>query len=73
MRGGDPLQPHPPGVHSAPNADTYWVGEAGPGPSYLEAGGAVLHVPGAGKVAIFAQVVDGGTVYDGHLDHRAGC
>jgi multimeric flavodoxin WrbA len=22
-----------------PNADTYWVGEAGPGPSYLEAGG----------------------------------
>lgn len=23
-----------------PNADTYWVGEAGPGPSYLEANGA---------------------------------
>ena len=22
-----------------PNADTYWVGEAGPGPSYIEAGG----------------------------------
>jgi multimeric flavodoxin WrbA len=22
-----------------PNADTYWVGEAGPGPSYLDAGG----------------------------------
>jgi multimeric flavodoxin WrbA len=22
-----------------PNADTYWVGDAGPGPSYLEAGG----------------------------------
>lgn len=22
-----------------PNADSYWVGEAGPGPSYLEAGG----------------------------------
>ena len=33
-----------------PNADTYWVGEAGPGPSYLEAGGAVLHVPGAEEV-----------------------
>jgi len=32
-----------------PNADTYWVGEAGPGPSYLEAGGAALHVPGAGE------------------------
>lgn len=23
-----------------PNADTYWVGDAGPGPSYIEAGGA---------------------------------
>lgn len=23
-----------------PNADTYWVGEAGPGPSFIEAGGA---------------------------------
>ena len=23
-----------------PNVDTYWVGEAGPGPSYIEAGGA---------------------------------
>jgi hypothetical protein len=22
-----------------PNADTYWVGDAGPGPSYIEAGG----------------------------------
>jgi len=22
-----------------PNSDTYWVGEAGPGPSYIEAGG----------------------------------
>ena len=22
-----------------PNADTYWVGEAGPGPSYIDAGG----------------------------------
>ena len=22
-----------------PNADTYWVGDAGPGPSYLDAGG----------------------------------
>jgi multimeric flavodoxin WrbA len=23
-----------------PNADTYWVGDAGPGPSFIEAGGA---------------------------------
>ena len=23
-----------------PNADTYWVGSAGPGPSFLDAGGA---------------------------------
>ena len=22
-----------------PNVDTYWVGDAGPGPSYLDAGG----------------------------------
>lgn len=27
------------GCTVAPNADTYWVGEAGPGPSYIEAGG----------------------------------
>jgi multimeric flavodoxin WrbA len=25
-----------------PNADTYWVGEAGPGPSYIESGGEKL-------------------------------
>ena len=27
------------GVAIPPNADTYWVGEAGPGPSFLDAGG----------------------------------
>ncbi len=27
------------GAAIAPNSDTYWVGEAGPGPSYIEAGG----------------------------------
>jgi multimeric flavodoxin WrbA len=27
------------GVAVPPNADTYWVGEAGPGPSFLDAGG----------------------------------
>lgn len=28
------------GLTIPPNADTYWVGDAGPGPSYIEAGGA---------------------------------
>jgi multimeric flavodoxin WrbA len=27
------------GLTIPPNADTYWLGEAGPGPSYIEAGG----------------------------------
>src|ERR671917_1090553 len=27
------------GLVIPPNADTYWLGEAGPGPSYIEAGG----------------------------------
>jgi multimeric flavodoxin WrbA len=27
------------GLAIPPNADTYWVGDAGPGPSYIEAGG----------------------------------
>ncbi|MEX0754812.1 MAG: flavodoxin family protein [Actinomycetota bacterium] len=27
------------GLTIPPNADTYWVGDAGPGPSYIEAGG----------------------------------
>ena len=33
-----------------PNADTYWVGDAGPGPSFLEAGGAAppLHAEDGG-------------------------
>jgi len=28
------------GLAIPPNADTYWVGDAGPGPSFIEAGGA---------------------------------
>src|SRR3954470_13323792 len=28
------------GFTTPPNADTYWVGDAGPGPSFLDAGGA---------------------------------
>ena len=33
------------GLAIPPNADTYWVGDAGPGPSFIEAGGerAPLH------------------------------
>ena len=27
------------GFSIPPNADTYWVGDAGPGPSFIEAGG----------------------------------
>ena len=26
-------------MYHSPNVDTYWVGPAGPGPSYIEAGG----------------------------------
>ncbi|WP_207231386.1 hypothetical protein [Methanofollis fontis] len=30
---------HPPGSTIPPNADCYRVGDAGPGPGYIEAGG----------------------------------
>jgi hypothetical protein len=37
VRGDDALQPQ--GFAIPPNADTYWVGDAGPGPSFIEARG----------------------------------
>ena len=50
-----------------PNADTYWVGDAGPGPSFIEAGGdaAPLHAEDRGWMAHnavhMARILQGAT------------
>ena len=50
-----------------PNADTYWVGDAGPGPSYLEAGGqSTLHA--ADQLLVRAQPAPHGPDHAGEPD-----
>ncbi len=44
-----------------PNADTYWVGDAGPGPSYLDAGGPRAPVHPADELVVRPQPAAHGT------------
>ena len=55
-----------------PNVDTYWVGDAGPGPSYLDAGGAGASLHAADELVVRPQPAAHGADPEGEPDPPEG-